>query len=372
LLIPAVSGTPDTSQEDQVRSTSFSARRAAVTLAAPVLLLGSVLWPSAVQAAPSPLRADGAATATALASTLGAKSAGAYLDAASGRMVVTVTDSAAADQVRAAGAVAKTVKYSATQLDAVTAKIEKAAAIPGTARATDLITNQVVVTVDSTVTGARLDTVKAAVAAAGDAARLEHTTGQFRLFIAGGQAIYSSSSRCSLGFNVRTPSFFYLVTAGHCTNGGATWYTNSSRATTIGARVVSSFPGNDYGIVRYDNTSLAHPSQVYMYGQANRTITSVGNAFSGQSVQRSGSTTGVRGGTVTAVNASVTYPQGTVSGLIRTNVCAEPGDSGGSLFSGQTALGMTSGGSGNCSSGGTTFFQPLNEVFSTYTNLSLA
>ncbi|MEH1123900.1 S1 family peptidase [Micromonospora sp. CPCC 206061] len=355
-----------------MRSTSFSVRRAAVILAAPVLLLGSVLWPSAAQAAPSPLRADGAAAATTLASTLGAKSAGAYLDAASGRMVVTVTDSAAADQVRAAGAVAKTVKYSAAQLDAVTAKIEKAAAIPGTARATDLATNQVVVTVDSTVTGAKLDTVKAAVAAAGDAARLEHTAGQFSLRIAGGQAIYSSSSRCSLGFNVRTPNAYYFVTAGHCGRVGATWYANSSRSTVIGAAVVSRFPGDDYGIVRYDNTSVPHPSQVYLYGAGSQTITSVGNAFVGQSVRRSGSTTQVRSGTVTAVNASVTYPQGTVGGLIRTNVCAEPGDSGGSLFAGTTALGMTSGGSGNCSSGGTTFFQPLNEVFSTYTNLSLA
>ena len=40
------------------------------------------------------------------------------------------------------------------------------------------------------------------------------------------------------------------------------------------------------------------------------------------------------------------YPQGTVTGMIRTTVCAEPGDSGGALFAGNTALGLTSGGSG--------------------------
>ena len=60
------------------------------------------------------------------------------------------------------------------------------------------------------------------------------------------------------------------------------------------------------------------------------------------------------------------YAEGTVTGLIRTNVCAEGGDSGGPLFAGTTALGLTSGGSGNCSSGGTTFFQPVNEVLSRY------
>ncbi|GFJ90048.1 S1 family peptidase [Phytohabitans rumicis] len=317
-----------------------------------------------------PLLAADASDATALSTSLGARSGGAYLDAATGRMVVTVTDATAAQRVRAAGAVAKTVKYSATELDAVFARIEKSAAVVGSSRATDPTTNQVVVTVDSTVTGASLAAVKAAVAAAGDAARLEQTAGTFSLMIAGGQAIYTGGSRCSLGFNVRTPTAFYFVTAGHCTNIGATW---SNGSTTIGTRAVSSFPGNDYGIVRYTNTSIAHPSAVWLYsGSSTQSITSVGNAVVGQAVRRSGSTTGVRSGSVTATNASVTYAQGTVSGLIRTNVCAQPGDSGGSLFAGSSALGMTSGGSGNCTVGGTTFFQPLNEVFSTYTNLSLA
>jgi hypothetical protein len=50
-------------------------------------------------------------------------------------------------------------------------------------------------------------------------------------------------------------------------------------------------------------------------------------------------------------------------------VCAEPGDSGGSLVTNsgtRRAVGMTSGGSGNCSSGGTTFFQPVTEALSAY------
>jgi len=339
-------------------------RPAAAILAAPVLIVGTVLWPSAAQAAPEPLLATDAPAATSLSERLGAKSAGAYIDTASGRMVVAVTDANAAKAVRQAGAVAKTVKYSTAQLDAYTATMAKTVDTAGTARHTDVTTNQVVVTVDSTVTGARLDSVKAAVAAAGDAARLETTAGKFELFIAGGQAIYTGGSRCSLGFNVRTSSALYFVTAGHCTNAGASWNNGS---TTLGTRAGSSFPGNDYGIVRYTNTSIARPSAVYLYsGSSTQSITSVGNAVTGQSVRRSGSTTGVRSGSVTATNATVTYPQGSVSGLIRTNVCAQPGDSGGSLFAGSSGLGLTSGGSGNCTSGGTTFFQPLNEVMSVY------
>jgi streptogrisin C len=60
------------------------------------------------------------------------------------------------------------------------------------------------------------------------------------------------------------------------------------------------------------------------------------------------------------------YAQGSVSGLSRSNACAEPGDSGGSWISGNQAQGVTSGGSGNCSSGGTMWFQPVNEILGAY------
>ena len=77
--------------------------------------------------------------------------------------------------------------------------------------------------------------------------------------------------------------------------------------------------------------------------------------FVGESVTRTGSTTGTHSGTVHALNVTVHYQGGgTVRGLIQTNVCAEPGDSGGPLYDGTKALGLTSGGSGDCKSGGTT------------------
>jgi hypothetical protein len=53
-------------------------------------------------------------------------------------------------------------------------------------------------------------------------------------------------------------------------------------------------------------------------------------------------------GTVTALNVTVRYQGGgTVRGMILTDVCAEPGDSGGPLYDGTKALGLTSGGSGD-------------------------
>jgi streptogrisin B len=88
----------------------------------------------------------------------------------------------------------------------------------------------------------------------------------------------------------------------------------------------------------------------------------------GTTVYRRGSTTGIHSGQVTALNATVNYGSGDiVYGMIQTTVCAEPGDSGGPLYSNSgIAYGLTSGGSGDCSSGGTTFFQPVTEALSAY------
>ncbi|MEU7572504.1 S1 family peptidase [Micromonospora sp. NPDC049240] len=343
-----------------MRPTRSTLRRAAAVAVAGTLVTGSLLGAPA-QAAPSPASPDAAAS---LVAKLGDRAAGTYADA-SGKMVVTVTDAAAARQVHAAGAVPKLVTRGANQLKAATSELERSAKIPGTAWWTDAATNQVVVSVDSTVTGAKLERVKAAAARTGGAVRIEAEAGTLTTRISGGQAIYTGGYRCSLGFNVRSGSTYYFLTAGHCTNLGSTWYSNSGQTSVLGTRTGTSFPGNDYGIVRHSNSANA-AGNVYLYNGSYQDITSAGNAYVGQSVRRSGSTTGLRSGSVSATNATVNYAEGSVSGLIRTNVCAEGGDSGGSLFAGSTALGLTSGGSGNCSSGGTTYFQPVTEPLSVY------
>jgi streptogrisin C len=127
----------------------------------------------------------------------------------------------------------------------------------------------------------------------------------------------------------------------------------------------SSFPGNDYAWVAVNSNWVPQP-WVNNYAGGNVTVAGSTEAAVGASVCRSGSTTGWRCGTIQAKNQTVNYAEGSVSGLTRTNACAEPGDSGGSWLSGQQAQGVTSGGSGNCSIGGTTYFQPVNEILSAY------
>ncbi|MFF7730373.1 S1 family peptidase [Streptomyces sp. NPDC008001] len=268
---------------------------------------------------------------------------------------------------------AETTSGSTAAAASVTARLASAGAavqaadVAGTAWAVDQDSGTLVVTADSTVSDTALARIKQQAGPAAGAIRIERTPGTLRPYLAGGDAIYAPTWRCSLGFNVHKGSTAYFLTAGHCTQGKPPYYTNSGHTTSIGPTTGTSFPGNDYGIVQYTNGSLPHPSEVNLYNGRTQRITGAGNASVGQAVQRSGSTTGVHGGKVTGLNATVNYGNGqVVRGLIKTTVCAEPGDSGGALFAGSTALGLTSGGSGNCSSGGTTFFQPVGPALKAY------
>ncbi len=330
-----------------------------IAVASGLLLATAAGIPSATAASAAPASPDAAA---AIARTLGATTtAGTYYDNAARAAVVNVTSEAAARSVQAAGAVPRLVKYSSAKLDAAGNVVRKLN-LAGTAWATDPAGDRLVVTADRTVSGAALARLRAATAAYGDAVTVQRSAGTFSPFLSGGDAIYGGGYRCSLGFNVHKGSTYYFLTAGHCGQAVSYWYTNSGQSTSIGPTVSYTFPGHDYALVQYSNTSLSHPSTV-----GSQTISSAGNAYVGESVSRRGSTTGVHSGTVTGLNATVNYGNGdVVNGLIQTNVCAEPGDSGGSLYSGSTALGLTSGGSGDCTSGGTTFFQPVTAALSAY------
>jgi streptogrisin D len=344
-----------------VRLTRSTLGRSALVGAAAVLI-GAFLNPAGAQAKADAAVATGlqaASVASTLAAELGSSTSGSYLDA-SGALVVNVTDQAAADKVRQSGAVAKLVTRSAAQLTAATDFLSRTARIPGTAWAVDPMTNQVLVSVDPSVTGAKLAALNTALAQLGDAVRIEHVSSVFTTQVTGGDAIYAGNFRCSLGFNVRAGTTYYFLTAGHCGNIGTTWYSNSAHTSVLGTRTGTSFPGNDYAIIRYTTTGT--PSGTV----GSQDITSSGTPAVNQTVTRRGSTTGIHSGHVTALNATVNYAEGTVTGLIRTTVCAEGGDSGGPLYSGTVAYGLTSGGSGNCTTGGTTFFQPVVEALNVY------
>ncbi len=298
-----------------------------------------------------------------LGKLLGEAYAGAYYDAEKQQVVVNVVgnDNNVIVQVNKAGAVARNVENSMGELKAATSTLTKSATIPGTAWAIDPKTNQVLVTADRTVSGERWNKLESAVQTLDSGmARIQKSAGEFKPLVSGGDAIFGGGARCSLGFNVVTgegqPGF---LTAGHCGVAEEQW-SDSADGAPIGTVAAATFPGDgDFALVTYDDPATEAVSEVNT-GNEVVPIAQAAEAAVGQDVIRMGSTTGLNDGQVTGLDATVNYPEGTVTGLIQTNVCAEPGDSGGPLFTQDGgAIGLTSGGSGDCTVGGETFFQPV-------------
>ncbi|MBJ7902852.1 S1 family peptidase [Streptomyces sp. DSM 110735] len=322
------------------------------------------------------LKATDASTLSArLQKQLGTAFAGAYYENGKQQLVVNVArgDQSAMARAQQAGAAVREVDNSTTELKAAAATLKTKATIPGTAWAVDPRTNKVVVSADSTVTGAKWDRLESTVDGLGaNMATLRKSSGTFKTFVSGGDAIFSQAEggnvRCSLGFNVTasdgSPAF---LTAGHCGVAAKEW-SDSQTGQPIATVDQANFPGDgDFSLVKYDDPATQAPSEVNAGNGQTVPITQAVDATVGSTVFRMGSTTGLHNGQVTGLDATVNFqsetdPNGvdTVTGLIQTNVCAEAGDSGGSLFTQDGgAVGLTSGGSGDCTSGGETFFQPV-------------
>ncbi|WP_329026666.1 alpha-lytic protease prodomain-containing protein [Streptomyces sp. NBC_01423] len=308
-----------------------------------------------------------AAVTAGLRYSLGDRFAGARVGGDAADLTVATTDAADAARIAKAGARAEVVDHSLAELDAAKAALDRVAlrAAPKDIPAwyVDVRTNRVVVQ------AGKASAADAFLAKAGVSAGLvtvTRSTEQPRTFadLRGGDAYYmNGSGRCSIGFPVKRGTQGGFVSAGHCGTPGVS--TSGYNQQAQGSFQGSTFPGRDYSWVAA-NTNWTPRPLVNGYGNGDVTVTGSTEAIEGSSVCRSGSTTGWHCGTVQQRNSSVTYQEGTVSGVTRTNVCAEPGDSGGSFISGSQAQGVTSGGTGNCSQGGVTYFQPLNPALQAY------
>ncbi|MFE1012769.1 S1 family peptidase [Streptomyces sp. NPDC058794] len=351
-------------------------RRAAMAAGAVVALgAAAVLLPNANAsqdgdgaddaAAPRTLKAaDAPDLASQLAGLLGDAFAGSYYDADEQQLVVNVVpgdNNQVIVQAKKAGADVREVDNSMSELRTGARTLKSEATIPGTSWAIDPRTNKILVTADSTVTGAEWDRLESTVEELGAGmATVKRSAGTFKTFVSGGDAVFGGGARCSLGFNVTAgdgaPAF---LTAGHCGVADDQW-SDVQGGAPIGTVDQAVFPGRgDFALVRYDDPATRAPSEVDL-GDQTIGISQAAEATVGQQVFRMGSTTGLADGQVLGLDATVNYPEGTVTGLIQTNVCAEPGDSGGSLFTQDgLAIGLTSGGSGDCTVGGETFFQPV-------------
>lgn len=290
--------------------------------------------------------------------------AGSWFDPATGRLTVAVTDGRKSGVVRAAGASVELVRHNARQLDATKTRIDRLTAPDGVSGwHVDPKANRVVVDVVASAAGDN-DVREFVVRARETGPVLVNQTPEApRTFAAGtvgGDPYYTGNVRCSIGFSV----YGGFVTAGHCGQTGAA--VSGWDRSAIGNFQGSSFPGDDYAWVSVGNGWWTVPVVLGWGTVSDQLVRGSAEAPIGASICRSGSTSHWHCGNVLATNETVNYSQGAVYQMTKTSVCAEPGDSGGSFISGDQAQGVTSGGWGDCTGGGETWHQPINEILNRY------
>ncbi|MFJ6932399.1 alpha-lytic protease prodomain-containing protein [Streptomyces nigra] len=300
--------------------------------------------------------------------SLGQRFAGAWLTGTTAaELTVATTHSSDVSAIEAQGAKAAVVQRPLADLRAVKEKLDKAAAEAGTKDApvwyVDVPSNRVVVRAARR--AAATSFIKAAGAQdAGVAVVVSAERPRPLTDLVGGEAYYiEGSARCSIGFSVTKGDQQGFASAGHCGEPGNR--TTGVNQAAQGEFQASTFPGKDMSWVAANGDWTATADVKGEGGQKTQVTGSV-QALVGASICRSGSTTGWHCGTIQQHDTSVRYSQGTVDGVTRTSVCAEPGDSGGPYLSGSQAQGVTSGGSGDCTSGGTTYYQPVNPILSDF------
>lgn len=271
------------------------------------------------------------------------------------------------------------LKSSKSQLDLVAQSRHVPAGVYGWH--VDVPTNAVVVSVADGAQKAAVDFVAASGADVG-AVRFERMNSAPRPLatLQGGSEYLSNDGSnyyyCSVGFSVTHTTGQGFATAGHCGSAGDGAYVLVTRRTvgSIGAFAASTFPNADRAWVRVDNGHTLLPS-VSGYGKGDVAVRGSTEAPIGAALCRSGRTTGWKCGVIEAKNVSVSYAEGTVNNMTRTNICAEGGDSGGSFITGAgQGQGVLSGGNYSCKGGqaklAKSYFQPLNPLLQAY-NLTL-
>ncbi|MCP2282126.1 streptogrisin C, Serine peptidase, MEROPS family S01A [Promicromonospora umidemergens] len=310
------------------------------------------------------LDADAALIEAHLTAALGEAYAGTWLPQGADAPRVAVTSTAAAKVAERAGADAVVVEHGLEDLTVWKEALDEVGA-PDSVHSwyADPTTNEVVVE------AADVGAAKAMIAEAdlpADVVRVERSkvAPEIARDIRGGDEFRRPTgdgfvTLCSIGFAVQGG----FVTAGHC--GAAGNPVTASDGAALGTYRASVFPGHDWAWVATNSNWTPTPT-VNNYAGGTATVAGSAEQGIGATVCRSGRTTGWRCGNIQEKNVTINYGNGDIPGMATGSACAEGGDSGGSVISGNQAQGVTSGRIGDCSSNGRFIYQPLNPILSTY------
>lgn len=313
---------------------------------------------------------------------------GAFFDA-DRRLVVNVTSAEAAETARAHGLTPRTVARGEKALARLQQQVQALADRSGSTQVqsigADLPTDRLQVVLQPGRQSAKtVALVKQLQAIPGVDVSTSTTTLAMTADVIGGQIMdLVPGTNCSLGYpGTLSNGNNVLLTAGHCVEGNPDVL--NRYGTHIGKGVASRFrtgqPSVDMGLMDIDPEDIGRGYIDNRDGTTTR-VTGSSKAPVGSTICKAGNTTGWTCGTIQQYNVTVNYggPGGTItrtSGLARSTVCTEGGDSGGAYISGTIAQGMTSGGpndghdcgfnQGWNATGSYSFYQPVVDAASYY------
>lgn len=334
--------------------------RARKTLALTATLLSAVLsiGTAAVANADQPQRPDHEITTSPTSKSnpaldravdrLGsARTGGGYIDG-DGTPVVTATKDGRQLAVRSGGVTVRTVDHSLQELRQARASLDRFAKTRGAGQVQewhiDVMKNRLIVaSTDSSDKATR--TFLRYARSLGDAVQVNRVESSIR---PAGLSLYNSDNitlnnrlECSVGFNATDSQHRQIfLTAGHCLNGSSAAY----RGSYLGASIVSRYPNSDFGAVQTDTSVWTPEPAVNKFDGKARAVLGTARPAVGSEVCKSSSTSGWTCGTIQAYGQTVNYGGGNiVYNLVRFSACVEPGDSGGAVMDGSSAVGLISG-----------------------------
>lgn len=188
----------------------------------------------------------------------------------------------------------------------------------------------------------------------------------------GQKIITNDGSICSMGFRTKYNGKNGYVTAGHCVYLGVEF--NDNRVMPTGQVKIYSFKNNGNADYAFIETSSYTPSNRLAYGKNNMNLYQMDLIVSsssptivvGTAIAKVGQTTKYTAGKITNLSFTATYNLGiTINNLIKADLKADSGDSGGAVFipkTNNTALpiGIISGGPKNDNS--QSYFTSINSL----------
>jgi hypothetical protein len=181
--------------------------------------------------------------------------------------------------------------------------------------------------------------------------------------IGGGSTLLNGNYHCIAAFAAKGGSTGYLVTGPGCAAPIGTQLFSGNNI-PVGP-VTSTTASGGVALVAVTNTAAWQLVPWIKLGGGQYPIAGSASTPVGGAVCLLDQATGTHCGTVTAKNQTVNFPGGAVFGLTRTNICMSPG-SAIAFVSGDQAQGVPLGGTNGCTTGGTSYFYPINSLLSGY------